>query len=71
VIDVPSSVEQHLTPRELGERLKVCPRTVAKLLRQGEATRGRAGIYPVRRVGRSVRIPESAVRSFLERCTHA
>ena len=60
-------LEEHLTPAEVAERLKVSPRTVARWMDEGQRTRGKAGIYPVRKLGRRcVRVPVSAVERFFE-----
>lgn len=48
-----------LTYREAAESLGVCERTVWGLVRDGE--------LPAVRIGRSVRIPVSALQKFVER----
>lgn len=59
------TLEEHFTPAQVAERLKVTPRTVARWMAEGLATRGKAGLYPVRKLGRRVvRIPASAVERF-------
>jgi excisionase family DNA binding protein len=61
------TVEQHLRIDELSERLHVHPATVRRWIADGERTRGRRGLYPVRRLGRRcVLVPASAVQRLLE-----
>ena len=61
------AVEQHLTVDEVAGRLAVHHQTVRRAIDQGTRTRGRAGIWPTVRLGRTIRIPESAVARFLGR----
>lgn len=60
-----SAVEQHLTPAEVGERLRLAKVATLALLRPG-------GIWPVVRINaRVIRIPASSVTRFLEANTWA
>lgn len=64
----PATVEEHLSPEQVAERLALSRATVFRLLRQGRDTAGTAGIWPVYRPNRkTIRIPASAVHRFLER----
>ncbi len=57
------TVERHLSPAQVAERLGVSVCTVWRLIGRGE-------IRPVRKLGRrTVRIPESSVAQFLARHT--
>lgn len=60
-------VEEHLRPAQLAQRVGVTVRTVLAWIEAGEASKGRRGIYPVRRPSRKVTlIPASAANRFLE-----
>ena len=62
------SLEEHLRPAQVAQRLNVGARQVQRWIAEGEATRGKRGIHPVRRVGRRcVLVPASAVDNFLRR----
>jgi transcriptional antiterminator len=60
-------LEEHLTPAEIAERLKVSTRTVARWIDEGTASRGKRGLWPVRKLGRKcVRVPVSALNRFFD-----
>lgn len=59
-------LEEHLTVKDVAERLSLSVRTVHRLISQGRQSAGRAGIWPVRRIGGSTRIPVSAVNRVLD-----
>ncbi len=57
------TVEQHLTPAEVAERLRLERHAVARLFRPGR-------IWPIVRINaRVVRVPASSVARFLAGCT--
>lgn len=58
-----AQVEQHLTPAEVAERLRLQRNAVARLFRPG-------GIWPIVRLNsRVIRVPASSVARFLQDCT--
>ena len=60
-------LEQHLSPQEIAQRLSVSLRQVRRWIADGVKTRGKAGLWPVRKLGRRVvRVPVSAVERFFE-----
>jgi predicted site-specific integrase-resolvase len=60
------SVEEHYTPREVAELLKVSIYTIKRLIRLGKTSCGEAGLSPVIRIsGTLMRIPASAVNKLL------
>lgn len=62
-----TTLEEHLSPEQVAERLNVSLSTVRRLIRSGRtASSSRAGIWPVVRIGACTRIPASAVLRFLE-----
>lgn len=58
-VSVMQRVEEHLTMRQLQDRLHLSLRTVQRLISGGS-------ISPVVKVGRALRIPASSVNTFLE-----
>jgi predicted site-specific integrase-resolvase len=59
----PAQVEQHLTPAEVAERLRLQRNAVARLFRPG-------AIWPIVRLNsRVIRVPASSVARFLSGCT--
>lgn len=62
-----TDVEQHYSvPQAAG--LTTLSRThIHNLIREGIRSRGRDGIYPVRRLGRRWLIPASSLQKFLDR----
>lgn len=55
-----TTVEEHLSPAEVGERLGLERHAIARLMRPG-------GIWPVVRISRkTIRVPASAVNRFLQ-----
>ena len=62
--------EQLYTRPQVAKMLSVSVRTVTYLLRQGDRTKGKEGLWPYLRIGtgiRSLRIPESAIVRLQER----
>lgn len=60
-------MEQHLSPQQIAKRLSVSLRQVRRWIADGVATRGKAGLWPVRKLGRRVvRVPVSAVERFFD-----
>lgn len=59
-------LEEHLSVKAVADRLSLSERTIHRLIRQGRQSAGKAGIWPVRRVGGSTRIPVSAVNRCLD-----
>lgn len=60
------AVEQHYTVEDVAGLLKVTPRTVHTWISLGRSSRGRAGLWPARKLGRNVlRIPASAVARLM------
>jgi excisionase family DNA binding protein len=55
-------VEEHLSTEQVAERLSVSPQTVARWIKSGR-------LAPVRKLGRLMRIPSSAVNRFLAQRT--
>lgn len=60
------AIEQHITIQELAARLGVHRDTVRRAIDEGTRSRGARGLYPVRRFGRRVAIPETAAASWVE-----
>lgn len=58
----PKPVEQCLTPDEMAGLLKVSTFTVIRAINRGRD----GGLWPVYKVGKQWRIPQSTARSFLE-----
>ena len=58
-VHVMQRVEEHLTVRQLMERLQLSLSTVQRLISGGH-------ISPVVKIGRALRIPASSVSTFLE-----
>lgn len=64
-------MEEHLSYRAAADRLCVSERTIRRLVaRRSRDASGRPGIWPVRRVSRTVvLIPASAINRYLDEVT--
>lgn len=61
-------IERYYTRATVAERLACSVQTVDAGIRAGTQTGGRDGLFPVVRIGGAVRIPESSVARWLEKC---
>lgn len=68
-MDSPAThVEEHYRPGALATRLGVHRNTIVRWIRDGAASNGRRGLWPVHHVSRGCTlIPASAVNRMLER----
>lgn len=62
-----TTVEKHYRPEIVATRLGLSRRTIDRAISRGLTTAGRSGIWPVRRIGRAVLVPASAVDAWLRR----
>jgi len=62
------TVEEHYTPAETARLLGIGRSTLYRILAAGERTQGRDGIFPVRRIGGSTRIPATSINRYLAGC---
>lgn len=63
-----NTIEEHLRPDQVANRLNVHVKTILRWIAAGRASKGRRGLYPVRHPSpRITLIPASAVQRFLQR----
>lgn len=58
-------VERHYSPEQAAEVCAVCVMTVRRAIAEGARTRGAAGLFPVRRLGRRYLVPASALARWV------